>query len=272
MSVRSTAPTSVVTNELVVMTLNMWNSDHMRFERAHRVVEELAHRRPHLIALQEISIPHDMALWMANRLNEWTYDDEYTAYSWNKIGPQGAHEGLAILTCLPLVGPSEALDLRGGGRLAHRIKVRFGSTNIGLCNVHFHHPINASSMRLSQARLVADWMTEFGDCARIIAGDFNDFPTSETMSLLFNEWSSAYSEFHGAEPDHTFPSPAVQMDNEWYRPRVTDYVLFDRTFLSISHAELVFSEMTDNADLHPSDHFGILVRLRLSSTSEEVKA
>lgn len=47
---------------LRVVTLNLWNNDLFRFERAHLVTQQIAYLQPHLVALQEISVVHDMDL------------------------------------------------------------------------------------------------------------------------------------------------------------------------------------------------------------------
>lgn len=246
------------------MTLNLQNDDLFRFERAHRAAEQIARLEPHLVALQEVSVRHDLATWLVNRVNEWAYRDEFSAFAWNKIGPQGAFEALTILSRLPVEEPSEAIDLRGGGRIAQRVIVRFEGVRIAFCNVHLHHSKGLQSLRTSQARMVSDWMTELADCIKILAGDFNSVPHSESMSFLFKRWTSAYAKYHEQEPEVTFPTPGVDIMTDWHSPRVIDYILVDTSELDVLGAELCCTQPdVDGDNVYISDHYGLIADLGL---------
>ncbi|GAK55553.1 endonuclease/exonuclease/phosphatase [Candidatus Vecturithrix granuli] len=245
---------------LRVVTLNLWNNDFFRFERAHLVTKEIASLQPHLVALQEVSIVHDMAAWIVNRLNEESYGGEYSASPWNKIGPQGASEGLAILSCLPVIGMREAIDLKGGGRIAQRIIVEFQGQKIALCNLHLHHPREADELRVSQSHLASEWMLSLNDCAQIMAGDFNSTPESKTMVSLYERWASAYASHSGKEPEYTSPTPLAECGEEPFSHRsAIDYILFTPSSLRVTHAELCFTKPGGHGgDLYPSDHYGLV--------------
>lgn len=252
-------------NSLRVMTLNMWNSNHFRFERGHLLAEAIGLMQPHLVALQEVSILHDMAAWLVSRVNEWTIGQEYRVFPWNKIGPQGAFEGLAILTCLPTTGQSEAIDLQGGGRIAHRITVEFDDKQIAFCNTHLHHPGNCDTLRAEQARLLSEWMMT-GESVPIVAGDFNATPDSAAIAQMLGQWTSAYGEQHGREPEFTFPTPIVSEKGDWYRPRTLDYILFRNTEMDLQHVSLCFTEEREGGEpLYASDHYGLIAEFTVKA-------
>ena len=244
---------------LRVLTLNMWNDDYLRFERAHLVVEEIARLRPHLVALQELSIPHDMATWIVNRINEWTYDETYNVFPWNKIGPQGAFEGLAIITRLPVLKPSEAIDLAGGGRIAQRVVVKYEDRRVAFCNLHLHHSRGLESLRVAQVKHMSQWMDEISDCIPLIAGDFNCPPNEQAMNEVRKAWRSAHAAFYGGEPEFTFPTPPYSKNDAWHRPRVVDYILYKPSHTSVLDVRLCFNCPGGvSSTLLPSDHFGLL--------------
>ena len=245
---------------LRVVSLNLWNNDHLRFERAALVVDEMARLRPHLIAFQEVGVAQNMATWIVDRIQDATPGNAYHAFTWNKKGVQRTFEELAILSCLPLAGPSEAVDLQGGYRVAHRITVQWQDARIAFCNLHLHYPVDAGALRAAQARIASDWMDQLGDCIPLMVGDFNDVPTSETMAYLLDRWASAYSVHHGKEPERTWPTPILREAEEPQQAAVIDYALFKPSSLAVASARLCCTEAGDAAQrLYPSDHYGLVV-------------
>jgi endonuclease/exonuclease/phosphatase family metal-dependent hydrolase len=245
---------------LGIVSLNLWNNDYLRFERAELVAEEMARLRPHLIAFQEVGVAQDMAAWMVDRIRGVTPGGTYRAFIWNKTGAQRTFEGLAILSCLPLAGPSEAVDLEDGCRIAHRSTVQWEGSRIAFCNLHLHHPADAGALRAAQARIAPDWMDRLGDCIPVMAGDFNDVPSSEAMIYLLSCWASAYSAHHGQEPERTWPAPILGQAEGFRAAAVKDYVLFKASSLVVASAHLCCTEPGVAAQkLYPSDHYGLVV-------------
>ena len=247
-------------NTLRVVTLNLWNHDHLRFERAELVAEEMARLGPHLIAFQEVGVAQNMAAWMVDRIQGAAPSGAYRAYIWNKTGPQRTFEELAILSCLPLAGPSEAVDLEGGCRVAQRITVQWQGARIAFCNLHLHYPPDAGALRAAQARMASDWMEGHRDAIPVMAGDFNDVPSSEAMIYLLGHWASAYSTHHGHEPERTWPTPIWGQAQAPQHAAVIDYVLFQPASLAVASARLCCTEAGGSRQqVYPSDHYGIAV-------------
>ena len=246
-------------NALRIVTLNLWNNDYLRFERAALVVEEMARLQPHLIALQEVGVAQDMASWIADRIQHATPGGAYRTFTWNKKGDQRTFEELAILTCLPLAGPSEAVDLEGGYRVAHRSTVQWHDSRIAFCNLHLHYPVDAGALRAKQARIASDWMERLDDCIPLMVGDFNDVPSSEAMTYLLGGWASAYSACHGEEPERTWPTPLSGGAEKPQFAGVIDYVLFKPALLDVASARLCCIVGDAAQGLYPSDHYGLVV-------------
>jgi endonuclease/exonuclease/phosphatase family metal-dependent hydrolase len=249
---------------LRVVTLNLWNNDHLRFERGALVVEEMVRLRPHLIALQEVGVAQDMATWIADKIQDATPDGAYRTFTWNKKGDQRAFEELAILTRLPLAGPSEAVDLEGGLRVAHRITIQWQAAKVAFCNLHLHYPMDASALRAVQARIASEWMERLDDCIPLMVGDFNDVPSSEAMTYLLDHWASAYAAHHGREPQRTWPTPIYAGTEGPQLAAVIDYVLFKPALLNVTSARLCCNKAGEAASsLYPSDHYGLVVDFAL---------
>jgi endonuclease/exonuclease/phosphatase family metal-dependent hydrolase len=257
------AEADMAMDQLRVVTLNLWNNDHLRYERAALVVEEMLRLRPHLIAFQEVGVAQDMASWIAERIQRATPGGAYRTFTWNKKGVQRTFEELAILACLPLAGPSEAVDLEGGYRVAQRITVRWQDTRIAFCNLHLHYPIDAGALRAKQARIASDWMEQVGDCIPLMVGDFNDVPSSEAMTYLLGAWASAYAAYHGKEPERTWPTPVDGGPEEPQLAATVDYVLFKPALLDVASARLCCHAGDATQRLYPSDHYGLVVDLVL---------
>jgi endonuclease/exonuclease/phosphatase family metal-dependent hydrolase len=247
-------------NALRVVTLNLWNHDHLRFERAALVVEEVARLRPHLIAFQEVGVAQGMAAWMVDQIQGAAPAGTYRAFVWSKTGAQRTFEELAILSCLPLAGPSEAVDLEGGCRIAQRITVQWQGARIAFCNLHLHYPADVGALRAAQARIASEWMEWLEDCIPVMAGDFNDVPSSKAMTYLLRRWASAYSAHYGDEPERTWPTPMGNHVQESQHAAVIDYVLFKPASLSVESARLCFAEAGGSSQqVYPSDHYGLAV-------------
>jgi endonuclease/exonuclease/phosphatase family metal-dependent hydrolase len=251
-------------NALRIVTLNLWNNDHFRFERAALVVEEMARLQPHLIALQEVGVVEIMATWIADRIQDATSGGAYRTFTWNKKGDQRTFEELAILTRLPLAGPSEAVDLEGGLRVAHRITVQWQAAKVAFCSLHLHYPMDAGAVRAVQACIASEWMERLDDCIPLMVGDFNDVPSSEAMTYLLDHWASAYAAHHGREPQRTWPTPVSAGTERPQLAAVVDYVLFKPALLDVTSTLLYCNKAGEAVpSLYPSDHYGLVVDFAL---------
>jgi endonuclease/exonuclease/phosphatase family metal-dependent hydrolase len=235
---------------LRVATLNLRHDADRWRERLPLAVAELARELPHLVGLQEVSIPVDQGGLLVGQLNrvcrEAGQDASYDIRLQPKMGPEGLREGIAVLSRLPVEDHSW-LDLAGGSRVAQRVRVRLpGGQAVDLYNTHLHHERQAHELRRDQALRLLAWIDQESTQAfPILVGDMNALPGSPAIGALKRRFHSAYELVHGDEPEATF-----------------DYVLVPGEAGERVHvvgARLAFATPADwDPSLYPSDHYGLV--------------
>jgi endonuclease/exonuclease/phosphatase family metal-dependent hydrolase len=255
-------------NNLRFMTFNLrHHADHWP-ERLPLVIEMLQQEDPDVVAFQEISLEIDQSGQILDKVNS-IGNYPYQAI----IEPKwsGHHrEGIGFFSKIPLV-ENERLELPKGGRVAQRITILMDGTLVDLYNTHLHHlPPFSETVRLTQTRHLLNWMrlrSERG-FASILAGDFNTTPSSKTITAILHEMDSSFNVFHGCEPESTFPTPLVKVP---YGPSTIDYIFLSPGDFQVHQARLTgTSPSKTDADLYPSDHYGLLVELSLINSRKDV--
>lgn len=246
-----------------VATINLRNTSDRWKERAPLLIEQLLALRPDVIGLQEVRVPAKQAAWIAKQVNARLHEraPPYSLYQTNKTGLAGKLEGIAILSSLAFL-EKEWLDLRGGSRVAQRVRLRlpFGRT-LDFYNTHLHHKADAEELRTEQARRLLDWMDERPGAAQVLVGDFNAQPLAPPVQLIMERLRSAYHAVHGREPDRTAPTP---LSDKWGSAgHVIDYI-FVNDGVEVHGAWVTFDKV-DGADsrLCASDHYGLAAEISL---------
>ncbi len=257
---------------LRVAVLNLRHNADRWPERLPLIVEELARERPHLVGLQEVFVPIDQAGLLTGHLNRACASlaptgvqcGTYTFYLQSKTWPENLKEGIAILSRLP-VEEHDWLDLRGGSRVAQRVRVRLpGGGALDFYNTHLHHELLADALRCEQATRLLEWMKACSaDVHAILVGDLNARPDSGALRLLKSSLVSAYEVANGREPEYTFPTPLVKQTLPW---RATlDYILLSpASGARVLRAWRAFEHpAADDPTLYASDHYGLMADIAL---------
>jgi endonuclease/exonuclease/phosphatase family metal-dependent hydrolase len=223
------------------------------------LLEQFAALMPDVIAVQEIFVPGAQGQWIVDRVNEHLGDNTspYVVHQAAKTGASARWEAIGVMTRLAIVA-TESIDLRGGDRVAMRVRLRAPrGGDFDVYNTHLHNGAAAADLRLEQARTLLAWMAERGDVPAMLAGDLNATPEQPPVAALRERLRSAYSLVHGREPEGTVPAP---LNAEWAvePPKVLDYIFVDRS-VRVHDARVVFDGRSPtDVRLSASDHYGLV--------------
>jgi len=246
-----------------VVTLNLRYTANRWQERFPMIVDSLHAEQPDIIGLQEVALKVQQAHLIQGALNYLTPDQPYKLrVAGDSFDPPILAN--AILSRYPIVD-HERLCLPNNFRIAQRIVVHVEDAVLTIANTHLHHkPYRDESIRLPQMRALVDWLNLQSDGGKILLGDFNARPESETIAYARQSFKSAYEVIHGSEPDKTFPSPLVNQD---FKPRTIDYIFYSLNSFSVMSAKLIANEAhPDDTTLYPSDHFGVSAKFKIQKS------
>jgi len=257
-----------------LVTFNLLNKPSRWHERRELVLTQLRALQPDVIALQEVSLPHNNARWLAEQLGG------YHVYTASKTGALGAHEGIATLSRLP-VEESHTLALGTQSRVAQVTQVRLGRRIIALVNGHFLFHVYDHIQRTQQVQRVLTWLRLDASALPIVAcGDFNATPEMRTIQLMKESFISAYEAIHGHEPDWTCPTPLAyapdgtrkglkRLSNFILKRRAAiwhgtlDYIFVDGNF-AVQRCDVILDQPAPHdPTLYPSDHVGLYAEVDL---------
>ena len=261
-----------------LVTFNLLNKKPSRWhERRRLIVRELRALQPDVVALQEVSLPHNNAQWLADQLGG------YKVYTAPKAGALGAREGVATLSRLP-VEARWTINLQAQSRVAQVLRLRLGDQPLIVVNGHFLFHVYDHIKRTQQVRQVLGWLRASADgCPTIACGDFNATPEMRTIQTMKAAFRSAYELVHGREPEYTCPTPLAYRFNALRKglstlgnllanrqPRpwrgTLDYIFVDRHFRVLSCDLVLNAPAEDDPTLYPSDHVGLCATLALEPT------
>lgn len=253
--------------ELRVATLNLRNLADRWDERLPLLLADFAALQPDLIGLQEVVYPlqQDRLLGAAGAA---TYA---TRRGWAGRPEYGnatlIREALPGELDIAPASPDDRLDL-GLRRSALRVELTIdGRSALRFVTLHLHHTTDEEGARHrdEQARRLLEWLAALPVVpATIVVGDFNANPTEAAYARLAGTFRSASLEANGREPEVTWPSglqaPAMDTDGD---PMCLDYIWLGGAVRATS-VRLVFDRPAVNdPTLFPSDHMGLVARVRL---------
>ena len=246
-----------MTETVRIATLNLRNRSDRWNERAPMVIEQIAELLPDVIGLQEISVPIAQGKWIVDRVNGLLPEGSrpYVLHQVAKAGWKSRWEAIGVKTRLEILG-SEAIDLRGGHRVAVRVRLRAPDGRpFDVYNTHLHHATDAGALRLAQAVRILEWMAMHDDVPSIFVGDLNATPGSPPIAAVGERMRSAYALVHGREPEGTVPAP---VHAEWGgTPKTIDYIFVDDR-VRVHDARLAFhARHATDERLSASDHYGL---------------
>lgn len=265
-----------------VVTINILADLSLWEERRPLLVKGLSEIRPDILALQEVNLRENVAVWLAEKL------DLPHIHISPKSGNAGDWEGIAILSRFPLERHA-TLDLRYQNRVAQVVQIQSGSQPVLFANGHFYWQPGESDKRLGQVERFQEWLAEaaarLGDPAIVVCGDFNALPEYKSIQKMRSRFTSAYAAIHGREPEYTSPTPlpvsklfmlrtgldflgdidVIQLLTEFRKvwKGTLDY-LFVNERLRVIDCQLVLnSPAPDNPRIYPSDHLGLAADLEI---------
>lgn len=258
---------------LRVATVNIQNDLSLWPRRRELLIEGLASLKLDLLALQEVRIQEQVAEWLAGRLG---FSEVYIT---PKSDHRGQHEGIAILSRLPIV-ERDWLDLGSQSRVAQRVTVSHEGRAVVLANAHFYWWAGDSDERTAQVERLIAWLDPLmADSPVVVCGDFNATPDRPAIRRMYQDFESAHKAVHGAEPAYTCPTPLQNISfGRRLRQVIIDLVankslkswrgaidyVFINHKLTAKDCQVVLDQPApDNPRLYPSDHFGIMAELEL---------
>ena len=243
-----------------VATLNIRNLADRWWERAPLLLADFGALQPDVIGLQEVVYPlqHDRLIGAAG-------EGRYVAHR----GWAGRPEyGNAVLVRESLRSAAPARFDLGFNRSALRLRVGVGGAAWTFVVTHLHHTVADEATRAAQATQLAAWLDDLAAPAPlVVVGDFNAEPVEPTYRIMTGAgFRSAHLVANGAEPDVTWPSgiqaPGMDTDGE---PGCLDYI-WVRGAIEVESCRVAFDRpAVDDPTLYPSDHFGLVARIRIGS-------
>lgn len=251
-----------------VATLNLFNNAAGRWgDRAALVVEQALALDADVYAFQECDLSEGQVTLVADALGM-----RYELVTLPNPSPRSI-KSLAVISRLPVDGHDGCLDL-GSGDIALRVRLSGGDRPIEVVTTHLHFGPSrrGSEIRAAQVRRLLAWLGPIGDRALVLAGDFNAGPAGDTVHAIKRCLRSAHEEAHGAEPEWTHPTPLIEIvDTEAAfgmpvlpvsKGHAIDYVFVGPPF-EVAGCRLAFDKpASDNPQLYPSDHLGLVADLR----------
>jgi endonuclease/exonuclease/phosphatase family metal-dependent hydrolase len=262
---------------LTITTLNLLNDLTFWEERAPLIVRNLAELSPDLIAFQEVALPENNAVWLADQL------DGYSVYFCPFTNKRGCCEGLAILTRLP-IDKHDTMPLLAQNRVAHRVIFHLGSHRWSLINTHLFWSPFDDPIRTGQVERILKWIPHH--LHTIVCGDFNAMPHYRSIKAIKHRLTSAYEASHGREPDYTFQTPLKRGPGLRHAARraalqvvgqitnapcpswcgTIDYIFVSHP-IQVIDCQVSFDQASiTDPEIYPSDHLGLTAKLTLPET------
>jgi endonuclease/exonuclease/phosphatase family metal-dependent hydrolase len=249
-----------------IATLNIHNMASRWLERRELVVKALLEAQPDVVALQEVRLSAGQAWWVCNQLNARLGAMVYTVAqqrSWRFW--VGRQHGVALISKLPIVA-EDALALGDGGRVALRTNVALPTGHlVDVVTTHLQPGAYEGDTREMQVMKLVGWLNERGRAPyQVIAGGFEDVPSSLAITYMRQNYRSAYAHGRGREPMATWPTGLGQGDGA---SACLDYLFITRTMRVTAVALFATHPHPEDPTLFPSDHVGLLATLELRENS-----
>lgn len=250
---------------LKVVTLNLYHDKDDWPKRRVQIVEELKRLRPDAIALQEVLQDEGLtnqAQWLAAQLG----------YRWHFASTDPAGQprryGNALLTRHPVLKRGQKLlEPLDDNRTAAFLRIDLDGRPLNLYATHLHWTDQGGAIR---ARQIADLMQYIAatseDIPSLVAGDFNSTADSLELAALREGFVDAYGNQH-PQAD-TVSSSTLNL--KYFAPKRIDHVFFQRDAFVPVGATILFNQ-PDAQGVWASDHFGMLVELRLAAFEARAK-
>jgi endonuclease/exonuclease/phosphatase family metal-dependent hydrolase len=254
--------------DLTAVTLNLFGHEGQWYRRAPLVVRQLLALDPDLVALQEVSLAIDQSNWLTTWLNaergSELYRTYFIPYQGGIGGAPAAPNAIAVITRHP-VTEMESLTYVPDAHVAQYVRLELGDgQGIDVYNATLYGGATREAGRLrgEQAERLLSWIDahDYAGRPRLLLGDFNAVPGSRAIAAIKQRFRSAHEAATGQEPATTWPTPLAGPQD---LSGTLDYI-FVSPEIAVLEARRVFDEpATGDPSLYPSDHWGLMARLRL---------
>src|SRR5436190_3354072 len=182
-----------------VVTLNL-EQDHKRWPARRPLIEvELARLKPHILALNEVSVPLQTARLLRGTMSTAAGVD-YGLVQQTRVNSLSRLEAEAMLSRFTVI-ESGNLDYQAGDMVALVARVLVGGSPLDVVVTHLYRSRGEESLRLFQVQQLLDWIdTRDPAVPRIVCGDFNaslDKPSAALMATRFRPTQTAPTAFTG---------------------------------------------------------------------------
>jgi endonuclease/exonuclease/phosphatase family metal-dependent hydrolase len=246
-------------DSVAILTLNLRSIRDFWVRREPLAVAQIRVASPDICALQEVSSWSFQGAWLRCRLNRGqTPDMRYRHWHSSDRGLTGVIEGESILTRVRVVERA-VLYFGIDNRIAQRATLVLPTGKaFNFVNTHLADGYKESD-RMKQAEMLLEWLST-SRLPTVVAGDLNARPESAVIATLKSRFRSAHEVKHGHEPDRTMP-PRPVAAGEW--SATYDYVLISDDIV-VDECEVACGQpSTAGSRFYPSDHLGVLARLRI---------
>ena len=255
------APATRPSNELSVVSLNLWHDQREWPKRLAVILAEMRRLDPDVLCLQEV-LQHEKLPNQAQTIAD------SLGYAVHFTSVDSVHKakryGNAILTRHPVLatGGKNLLPLDDYRTVAH-LRIEVGKRAVDVYDTHLHHTKEGGAIRATQ---IADLLT-FVDATRgsgnavVLAGDFNTELGTPEMRPLEARFSDAFRALH---PQATREEAVTFNKHFGPDPGAIDHVFTEKKGSARYEpvaAEILFRSVGPDS-VWASDHFGVLARLR----------
>jgi endonuclease/exonuclease/phosphatase family metal-dependent hydrolase len=236
-----------------IVTLNTWGTDGPFEKRWEALLEELSQINPEIICLQEVFDPE-----LIERIQK-------TFGFMNVL--MSLRSGLALMTKCELASektfPYETQSpTESYLREVILAELKTVTGKFLITNTHLAWKSEDDQIRIGQVKeLIAAVENETSGI--VLAGDFNDIPTSPAMQeLKHSGYRDVYEMLHPRKDAWTWDNrnPFIQTHSTQFPDRRIDFLIVDETFIKknkLKKCELAFHHPNAKG-IYPSDHYGLV--------------
>ncbi|HEY0709855.1 MAG TPA: endonuclease/exonuclease/phosphatase family protein [Polyangia bacterium] len=265
-------------NTLRCLTLNLWGAEPPLDRRMALVVEGIRTLRPDVVALQEVQDRPDLP----NQAEALAKAVGMTPVFAPAVAFRGGHEGLAVLSRLPIVESARTPlphATNDEARVLLSVAIDAGlASPTWVHTTHLNYRLHHGREREDQVMAIADIVAARPDSVpQIVLGDFNARPESDEIRWLCGLttlggrrvfFQDAWASVHPGELGWTWASSNKQTAPlAFLQPnRRLDYVFVSaarRDGRGRIHDCRIVLDQPDPTGVFASDHFGVLAEVQI---------
>lgn len=251
---------------LRVLSLNTWKCDGDYSKRLPLMISASKAVKPDIVLLQEDFSTLDLAQHTSRAIaRELALNLEFYLARLKPRVFEGrtikSYSGLAILSKFPIKETSVIPFPKTKGdedRMAFLAKIKLGSEDLVICNLHLTHLQTSDQPQLHQLKYLLEHLeNNFSGETVIIGGDFNSDPKSKAM-----KWFMSQRDF----PIDVESLNACNLDQPTLiqKPERVDYIFTHSNkvhFFDLAE-HIVFNQISNDLPLYPSDHAGVILDMK----------